>query len=85
MKSNALASIRKQKLQNAAPQPNWLAYFLCQLQYNEHWNTAEYNNTRLCLSDNLDWDNKIKESEDEKEEKEKNKDTKEEEKQAIVS
>lgn len=71
MKSNALASVKKQKLQNAAPQPDQLIHLFHQLQYNKHWNTAGYDKIRLCLSDNSDWDKEIKESENEKREKEK--------------
>ena len=48
---------------------------LRQLQCDEHWNTAGYDDTRWCQSDDSDSDKEIEESGDEEEEeKEEDKD-----------
>ena len=71
MKSNALASVKKRKLQSGAvkPQSNRSARLLRQLQYDEHWNTAGYDDTRWYQSEDSNSDKEIEESGDEEEEK----------------
>lgn len=79
MKFNALASIKKQKLQNATAQPakpaklsDQSAYIFYQLQYNKHQNTAtKYDNTNLYWPrKDSEYKTKIEESKKKKRERE---------------